>query len=243
MIIKHGRHICLRNSQGAQRCVGFSFLIVLFGCWLAGRQTPITWLHTVRWKMKLCEHTQSKTYLYLAFNFFHSFLFIYLLQVWMDRAESYFWGSMPLILLKLVATPTFCRIQTLRVLCMDAWLPMCPPIQNSLCKHLAYSDWVGDLGWHKDYLKLFVNVLVSCRISIPDTTVDPNFRMWLSSKPDPSFPVSILQAGLKVSMASSNPSGMTELSYFSAISAFSCLCPPKNYEALPVCSLFSCLSS
>ena len=168
MIIKHGRHICLRNSQGAQRCVGFSFLIVLFGCWLAGRQIRITWLHTVRWKMKLCEHTQSKTYLYLAFNFFHSFLFIYLLQVWMDRAESYFWGSMPLILLKSVATPTFCRIQNLRVLCMDAWLPMWPPIQNSLCKHLAYSDWVGDLGWHKDYLKLFVNL---CRVESPFRTL------------------------------------------------------------------------
>ena len=36
------------------------------------------------------------------------------------------------------------------------------------------------------------------RISRPETEVDPNFRMWLSSKPDPSFPVSILQAGLKV---------------------------------------------
>ena len=35
MIIKHGWHICLRNSWGAQRFVGF-FLIVLFGCWLAG---------------------------------------------------------------------------------------------------------------------------------------------------------------------------------------------------------------
>ena len=41
-------------------------------------------------------------------------------------------------------------------------------------------------------------VLAIFRISHPDTEVDPNFRMWLSSKPDPSFPVSILQAGLKV---------------------------------------------
>lgn len=29
--------------------------------------------------------------------------------------------------------------------------------------------------------------------------MDPNFRLWLSSKPDPSFPISILQTGLKVS--------------------------------------------
>lgn len=33
---------------------------------------------------------------------------------------------------------------------------------------------------------------------MPDTPVDPQFRMWLSSKPDPSFPISILQVGLKV---------------------------------------------
>ncbi|KAJ7369816.1 Dynein heavy chain 14 [Desmophyllum pertusum] len=38
------------------------------------------------------------------------------------------------------------------------------------------------------------------RISHPETAVDANFRMWLSSKPDPSFPVSILQAGLKMTV-------------------------------------------
>ena len=36
-IIKHGQHICVRNSQGAQRFVDFFFSIVLFGCWLAGQ--------------------------------------------------------------------------------------------------------------------------------------------------------------------------------------------------------------
>ena len=33
----------------------------------------------------------------------------------------------------------------------------------------------------------------------PDVAVDPQFRLWLSSKPDPVFPASVLQAGLKVS--------------------------------------------
>lgn len=28
--------------------------------------------------------------------------------------------------------------------------------------------------------------------------IDPQFRLWLSSKPDPSFPISILQTGMKV---------------------------------------------
>ncbi len=31
------------------------------------------------------------------------------------------------------------------------------------------------------------------------TEVDPLFRLWLSSKPDSSFPISVLQSGLKVS--------------------------------------------
>ena len=35
MIIKHARHICLRNSRNAQRFVGLIFLIVLSGAdWL-----------------------------------------------------------------------------------------------------------------------------------------------------------------------------------------------------------------
>ena len=32
-----------RNSRGAQRFVGFYYLSVRFRCWLAERQTPITW--------------------------------------------------------------------------------------------------------------------------------------------------------------------------------------------------------
>ncbi|XP_029448950.1 dynein heavy chain 14, axonemal isoform X2 [Rhinatrema bivittatum] len=40
----------------------------------------------------------------------------------------------------------------------------------------------------------------------PSTNVDPQFRLWLSSKPDPSFPMSILQKGFK--MAVEPPQGL-----------------------------------
>ena len=35
-------------------------------------------------------------------------------------------------------------------------------------------------------------------LNSPETEIDSEFRLWLSSKPDPSFPVPILQNGLKV---------------------------------------------
>ena len=58
----------------------------------------------------------------------------------------------------------------------------------------------GQTGKYVSEAKLLdLMLFVLFRISHPETIVDPNFRMWLSSKPDPSFPVSILQAGLKVS--------------------------------------------
>ncbi|KAL5008122.1 hypothetical protein ScPMuIL_013703 [Solemya velum] len=34
----------------------------------------------------------------------------------------------------------------------------------------------------------------------PNDDIDPQFRLWLSSKPDPSFPISILQTGLKMTI-------------------------------------------
>ena len=46
------------------------------------------------------------------------------------------------------------------------------------------------------FLGFFISLI---RISDPETEVDSQFRMWLSSKPDLSFPVSILQVGHKVS--------------------------------------------
>ncbi|XP_069464806.1 dynein axonemal heavy chain 14 [Ambystoma mexicanum] len=42
--------------------------------------------------------------------------------------------------------------------------------------------------------------------SNPNTSIDPQFRLWLSSKPDPSFPVPILQKGFK--MAVEQPQGL-----------------------------------
>ncbi|KAK3576323.1 hypothetical protein CHS0354_039732 [Potamilus streckersoni] len=34
----------------------------------------------------------------------------------------------------------------------------------------------------------------------PNDEIDPQFRLWLSSKPDPSFPISILQTGMKMTI-------------------------------------------
>ncbi|XP_004692998.1 PREDICTED: dynein heavy chain 14, axonemal [Condylura cristata] len=40
----------------------------------------------------------------------------------------------------------------------------------------------------------------------PNVNIDPKFRLWLSSKPDSSFPVSILQKSLKIAVE--NPQGL-----------------------------------
>ncbi|XP_041352994.1 dynein heavy chain 6, axonemal-like isoform X2 [Gigantopelta aegis] len=40
------------------------------------------------------------------------------------------------------------------------------------------------------------------KFSKPNTDTDPQFRLWLSSKPDPCFPISILQTGIKMTVES-----------------------------------------
>ena len=39
------------------------------------------------------------------------------------------------------------------------------------------------------------------RLKWKGSDLDPHFRLWLSSKPDPVFPASILQRAIKVSQA------------------------------------------
>ena len=45
---------------------------------------------------------------------------------------------------------------------------------------------------------MFFNVMSFSRIADPAVSVEPSFRLWLSSAPHKDFPVSILQAGTKV---------------------------------------------
>ncbi|XP_071080158.1 dynein axonemal heavy chain 6-like [Haliotis cracherodii] len=40
------------------------------------------------------------------------------------------------------------------------------------------------------------------RFNRPNDDIDPQFRLWLSSKPDPTFPISILQTGMKMTIES-----------------------------------------
>ena len=53
MIIKHGRHICLRNSRGAQRYVGFfpldcAFQVLIGGSGHLAKLARLAWL-VERW--------------------------------------------------------------------------------------------------------------------------------------------------------------------------------------------------
>ena len=45
---------------------------------------------------------------------------------------------------------------------------------------------------------MFFNVMCFSRIADPAVSVEPSFRLWLSSAPHKDFPVSILHAGTKV---------------------------------------------
>jgi hypothetical protein len=51
------------------------------------------------------------------------------------------------------------------------------------------------------YIVLFSKCFFSYSFNRPGADVDQQFRLWLSSKPDSSFPISILQTGLKVSFS------------------------------------------
>lgn len=49
-------------------------------------------------------------------------------------------------------------------------------------------------------MHIFFNIyiFVFCRFSSPDVAINPDFRLWLSSKAYGFFPINILQKGMKV---------------------------------------------
>ncbi|XP_074663059.1 dynein axonemal heavy chain 6-like [Tubulanus polymorphus] len=63
----------------------------------------------------------------------------------------------------------------------------------------------------------------------PDTDIDPEFRLFLSSKPDKNFPISILQSGLKMTVES--PHGLKNNLMASFGSGGVGIIPEKTYES------------
>lgn len=53
-------------------------------------------------------------------------------------------------------------------------------------------------GSEKILHKILMFTFLFCRFSNPDMEMDPDFRLWLSSKSYSSFPIPILQKGVKV---------------------------------------------
>ncbi len=71
------------------------------------------------------------------------------------------------------------------------------PLSLSLCLFISQGDWVFlanchlSLSWMPQLDKLVEEEL-------QNQTPHPDFRLWLSSTPHPGFPISILQAGIKM---------------------------------------------
>ncbi|XP_073755948.1 dynein axonemal heavy chain 14 isoform X3 [Callorhinus ursinus] len=68
------------------------------------------------------------------------------------------------------------------------------------------AQWVFLQNCHlaASFMPRLCTIIESC--NSPDVTIDPEFRLWLSSKSDSSFPIPILQKSLKIAVE--NPQGL-----------------------------------
>ena len=90
MIIKHDRHLS-SNSRGAQRHVGF-FLIVLFGCWLAGQTNSnhVVAAHETTGPLT----TNNSTFLFVClFVCLFNLLYLYSLHQWGPSSLACTWHT------------------------------------------------------------------------------------------------------------------------------------------------------
>lgn len=71
-----------------------------------------------------------------------------------------------------------------------------PRLQVALLFYINADTWKV-FQVYFEFNTIFLQAIVE-ELNSPESDIDSEFRLWLSSKPDPSFPVPILQSGLKV---------------------------------------------